>query len=320
MLEMLWESDDPAATLAATFGLPDGTAAVGWLTATLTEHWGISPDSCERIVMSDTNALAWVSAPGGRLIAKWSVEPVRFPRLAQVARLTGWLADRGLPVSSPVPACDGRLQVETGGVSMGVQRVIAGDLLATDDPTQVRTAGATLARLHEGLAAYAGPSDALGAAPLALRDRITAWLESYPAHLPTAGRDVLRTLLSTAPVDSLPMQLVHGDFRAANLLLDGGEVAAVLDFEEARLDHPIVELARSAVLLGTRFRGWAPVSAQVRAEFLAGYRTERNLTRSEIAWWDLLVLWKSLLMVGPGEDPTGWGTAAMSLATDLAHP
>jgi hypothetical protein len=35
--------------------------------------------------MSGGNALAWVGAPSGRLLAKWSVVPERFPRLAETA-------------------------------------------------------------------------------------------------------------------------------------------------------------------------------------------------------------------------------------------
>jgi homoserine kinase type II len=32
--------------------------------------------------MSAGNALAWAGTPSGRLLAKWSVLPERFPRLA----------------------------------------------------------------------------------------------------------------------------------------------------------------------------------------------------------------------------------------------
>lgn len=53
-------------------------------------------------------------------------------------------------------------------------------------------------------------------------------------------------------------------FRSSNVLCAGPKIAAVIDFEEARLDHCIDEVARSAVMLGTRFRNWGPVSADVR--------------------------------------------------------
>jgi homoserine kinase type II len=87
----------------------------------------------------------------------------------------------------------------------------------------------------------------------------------------------------------------------------------VIDFEEARLDHRVVELARSAVLLGTQFHHWGPVSGQVRTAFLDGYRSESQLSEAEAQWWTILVLWISLLMVPQGDDPTGWGTSAVSL-------
>lgn len=319
VVEMLWESHDPEAALRERFGLDGGPAAARWVAATLGEHWGLTIDACDRIVISDRNALAWVRGPSGRLLAKWSVAPRRFPRLAEVARLTHWLGGRGLPVSAPVPTRDGALQVETHGVSMGLQRQIDGDLLDASDPRQVRAAGAVLARLHEALAAYA--TDRIGTAgakPPPLTGRITDWLDADAAHLPEAARTALRRLVADAPDDALPIQLVHGDVRSANVLCVGADVAAVLDLEEVRLDHRVVELARSAVLLGTRFRDWGPVSASVRAELRAGYESARRLTPLEAAWWDTVVLWQSLAMVPPGEDPHGWGAAALDQLRAMA--
>jgi homoserine kinase type II len=127
----------------------------------------------------------------------------------------------------------------------------------------------------------------------------------------------LRQLVAGAPADLPPTQLVHGDFRSSNILCSGAEIAAVIDFEEARLDHCIDELARSAVMIGTRFRNWGPVSAEVRATFLSGYESVRRLTPVETQWWDTLVLWYSLRLVPPGDDPTGWGSAAMSHVEQL---
>jgi homoserine kinase type II len=314
VLEMLWEAKDPHHALDGRFGFSDGESAGRWVAAMLGEHWGVRTDSCERIVMSDGNALAWVGAPPGRLLAKWSVAPERFPRLAETARLTSWLDRRGLPVSAPVPARDGRLQVEVDGVSMGLQRVIEGDLLDTADPGQVRAAGAVLARLQDALAAYpdADRLPALAVASKPLTERVTGWLDARAEHLPAAARDALRGLVAGAPPDRLSRQLVHFDFRSANILCAGAEVTAVIDFEEARHDHPLVELARSAVLLGTRYHNWGPVSAEVRTEFLAGYQATRPLTPAEAGWLDILLLWQALAMVPPGDDPTGWGPSALS--------
>lgn len=313
VVEMLWEPDDPHHTLAGRFGFSDGPAAGRWVAGTLHEHWGIHVDSCERIVMSAGNALAWTGTPSGRLLAKWSVVPERFPRLSETARLTSWLHGRGLPVSAPIPARDGRLQVEVGRVSIGVQHEIDGDLLDPTDPGQVRAAGAALARLQDALAAYPDadriPAPA-GHQPLP--GRITDWLDSRAGHLPTAARDTLRRLVDGAPPDRLPRQLVHFDIRSANILCARGKIAAILDFEEARHDHPLLELARAAILLGTRYHDWGPVPPEVCAEFLAGYQSERPLTRGEADWLNILLLWQSLKMVPPGNDPTGWGPSALT--------
>lgn len=318
-LAMLWEADDPHEMLAERFGFEDAASAGRWVAATVHKLWGVHVDSCERIVISDRNALAWLTTRSGQLLAKWSVSPARFPRLRQIAQLTHWLEDRGLPVSAPVPSLDGRLQVELEDVSICLQRVIRGDLLDVENRDQVRAAGATLARLHDALEAYPGTDQIVPpeARPEPLVARVTDWLSSAGGHVPELGRNTLRRLVADSPSDSLPTQIVHGDFRSSNVLCAGPTIAAVIDFEEARLDHCIDEVARSAVMLGTRFRGWGPVSAEVRARFLSSYQSVRRLTPVEESWWNVLVLWYSLALVPPGDDPRGWGSSALDHLAEL---
>jgi homoserine kinase type II len=148
-----------------------------------------------------------------------------------------------------------------------------------------------------------------------LTARVTDWLDSRADHLPVEARDALRERVDGAPPDQLARQLVHFDFRSANILCADGKVAAVIDFEEAQHDHPLVELARAAVLLGTRYHDWGPLPVEVRAEFLAGYQSVRPLTSPEAGWLDILLLWQALVMVPRGEDPTGWGPSALNQLT-----
>lgn len=319
MLEMLWEASDPSDALETRFGFRDGAEAYRWVVTMLDKHWGVRVDSCDRIVISDSNALAWVGTSSGRMLMKWSVVPARFPRLAALARLTAWLEGEGLPVSAPVATLDGRVQVEADGASLGLQREIDGDILDTNQSRQVRAAGAVLAQLHDALAMYPAADQVPGlAAPSTnLADQINGWLDSCPKHAPAAACDTLRRLVADAHPNSLPTQLVHGDYRSANVLCAVPGIAAVIDFEEARFDHRIVELARSAVMLGTRFRDWGPVSPEVRATFLDGYQSKRRLTSAEASWWDALVLWCSLLLIPSGQDPTAWGQAALSQLREL---
>lgn len=314
-VEMLWEATDPSAALRDRFGFSDAAEAAAWVGSTLKEVWGLRVDSCDRIVMSDGNAMAWVSTSRAPMLAKWSVAPDRFSRLDTLAGLTAWLDDRGLPVSAPVAALDGRFQVEASGASMCLQKQIQGELLDVSGLDRVRYAGAVLARLHAELSTYPHTDDlpGLSAPTHSLSAQIAGWLAGAPEHVPPGALRALRLMHANAPSDALPTQLVHGDYRSANILCRGNEIAAVIDFEEARLDHRVVELARSAVLLGTQFHHWGPVSAPVRTALLDGYGSESQLSEGEAQWWTILVLWISLLMVPQGDDPTGWGASAMSL-------
>jgi homoserine kinase type II len=195
MLSMLWGSDDPADVLSERFGFADAGSAADWLQDTLWDTWVIAVDDCDRLVMSASSVLAWITSGGRHLIVKWSVSPPLFQRLADTATLTMWLNARGIPVAAPIRAKDGRLRVEIDNVSLGVSPVIGGDLLDVGDPWHVTEAGHMLARLHEALAAYPRPVD---------------------GGKPTRGE-----------------QLVQNDFRSANILHDGTSITAVLDFEEA---------------------------------------------------------------------------------------
>ncbi len=138
---MLWESADPGAALTERFGFASTTEATDWVTGVLAEHWGLKVAACERLVISDSNCLAWIAVDGCRLIAKWSMRPRVFARLAAIARLTVWLGERGIPVSMPKAAQDRRVQVEVDGFSLGHQRVVDGELLDITEPVQVEASG-----------------------------------------------------------------------------------------------------------------------------------------------------------------------------------
>jgi homoserine kinase type II len=242
-LSMLWESVDPEEALSQRFGFADAVSAVGWLGDTLWGTWAITVDDCDRLVISGGNLLAWITADDRRLIAKWSVDSKLFHHLADTTALTMWLHHGGIPVAAPVPARDGRLRAELGNVSVGVFPVIDGDLLDVGDPAQVTEAGRMLAMLHDAMAAY--PRQ-IGSGPSARHE-----------------------------------QLVHNDFRSANLLHDGTSITAVLDFESVTYRSRVSDLAQATALLGTRYHNWGPTSQLVREAFVGAYCDQAPLTNAE---------------------------------------
>lgn len=258
---MLWESVNPHERLAERFGFPEAASATEWVVDALQRQWQIDVTRCDRLVISAWNVMAWVTAGERHLIAKWSCSPKRFTRLEHAARVARWLEAQGVPVAAPMPATDGRLLVEFDNAGngrlrsrlplpgrrslLGVFPVLEGDLLDVDEPAQVDAAGRMLAIVHEHLA-------------------------SYPERV---GRRRPRA----------QQQLVHNDFRSANILHDGTRITAVLDLEEITYATRVADIAKSAVLLGTRYRDWGPTSKDIRTTYVAGYNDQARdpLSRSE---------------------------------------
>lgn len=254
-LSMLWESEDPAEQLTRRFGFRDVSAAAEWVGEVLERHWDLEVTGCDRLVISAWNAMAWITVGDRRLIAKWSAMPNLFGRLHDIARVVNWLDARDIPVAAQIPAADGRLLVGVGNGAkgrlrsrlptpgsrflVGVLPVVDGDLLDVEDSAQVEDAGVMLARVHEALASY---PDLVG------------------GHRPHTQE-----------------QLVHNDFRSANILYDQTRITAVLDHEELTYDRRVADLAKAAVMLGTRYRNWAPSEAGVREAFIAAYSRQAQV-------------------------------------------
>ena len=315
---MLWEAESPHDVLRDRFGFDGANAASEWITETVRSIWGIDTTICTRIVMSDKNALAWLTSSSGPLVAKWSIARETFHRLDALSHVLTALARDDIPVSAPIAALDGRLQVEVDGLSLALQREMPGEILDVDDSAQVHAAGAVLGRLHHALAEASDMGEALSpreAVPN-LSDRVASWLDGNRAHLPPEAIEMLRDALPDRD-DGRPVQLLHGDFRSTNILWSEGRVTAVLDFDEARVDDRLDEVARSAVLLGTKFTEWEPVTPDVRGEFLQGYVSTNPLTDSESRWWRVLVLWYTLAMVPASDASSSWSHAA---AEELSAP
>lgn len=70
------------------------------------------------------------------------------------------------------------------------------------------------------------------------------------------------------------------------MLVDTGQVAALLDYDSMMLGHRVHDLAAGAVKLATRFRSWDPPPPGARKHLLAGYRSVALLTAAEEQWFE----------------------------------
>jgi aminoglycoside phosphotransferase (APT) family kinase protein len=110
-----------------------------------------------------------------------------------------------------------------------------------------------------------------------------------------------------------PAVVCHGDFHIMNVLYDGPRIAAVLDWELARIADPAYDLARSVMLL--RFAP-LPVSALARPivqrvrrgqarRFLAAYRARRALPDPSFTWHEALNACRTITIAWAGARPGG---------------
>lgn len=299
VVTMLWEVGDPHAALGSRFGFTEPLDAAVWLQTLMANYYGLTVTRCERITLSATNALAWVETPSGKYVVKWCCNSQRFPHLAALADLTVWLADRGRPVSTPLAALDGQRQIVVDGVSVGVQQHIQAELLDVNSADAVYAAGVEYGHLHVILAAHPHVEIAGDTPSRPLIERIDSLTHALAGRVPEQvlallGHDAAAAHLSTTDSSAAgstlaDAQLVHGDFRSANILCDGAEVVAVLDFEETHRAYRVCDAAKSAVLLGTRYHDWAPSPTCVHRTFRAGIESVAPFSEHEAAWWDVLI-------------------------------
>jgi len=305
---MLWEACDANVALAQRFQFATAADAERWLVDTLGRVYGVGVASVDRLVISSANLIAWLTTDTGPLLAKCCALVNYHNRLLNLAALLRWLDQHGVPVSAPLLTHTGEGQVHCDHLSLGVQRMIEGELLDPTQPAQAQAAGSTLAHLHKELALYPRTSDFAPSTPLPpLSTTVHEWLVQQRAQ--QTEPDLLASLtaierhLAKLGPGQLATQLIHNDYRAANLLWRNGQIAAVLDFEELRWGYRVRDLAWGAIHLGTRFHDWGPVAPEVHKTFLERYTAIQPLTATEQAWLPLLLTMHSINLVGSANGP-----------------
>jgi len=174
-------------------------------------------------------------------------------------------AAAGVPCQPPMPALDGARAAVIDGATVTLRPFVEGGLLNRDDARQVAAAGATLGLLHTALrgatndratpspwAAQFWPGDR---DPPALCDpALDAWHESFVSGVARFAEGA-----------------VHGDYWADNLLWHADQIAAVIDWSEARVDALARELAWATWEFG-HDQTSPRLDADRARTFLDGYR------------------------------------------------
>ncbi|MBA3469396.1 MAG: phosphotransferase [Herpetosiphonaceae bacterium] len=322
--EFLWEQGDPAAALRLRFGWATLPAAVAALTAIVYTNYGLRIQHIDRLAISAANAVVWLQTASDRYILKLCALSRFHHALAVRTALVHWLAEAAQPVPAIQPSQQGEYQLLNAPYSVALHHWVDGSPLNASDPTQAHAAGAALARLHLTLARYPALADF---APLTAPARVAslgaelaAWLPTLSAkHTQLSGAldEIARRWVALDHAD-LPQGLAHNDYRAANLLFQGSDLRAILDFEELGWSYWVDDVAWGAVFLGTRYRDWGPLAPAVRAAFLTGYTAIRPLTAAEQTILPALLALGSIALARASQTPE-LQSASIAAAYDVAQ-
>jgi homoserine kinase type II len=180
------------------------------------------------------------------------------------------LSARGVPTPPPIEDAEGRALFLVRTKAAAVFPWIEGHMICQAGVTEAhaRAVGAALAKMH-----LAARDIDVGKGRFRIED-IRARLGAIEDPSYRHARVVLETALSDhRRAAGLPRGLTHGDLFRDNVLWNGGNIAALLDFESASNDVLVYDLAVTilAWCYGSRFE------PDLVAAMIAGYESVRVL-------------------------------------------
>lgn len=213
-----------------------------------------------------------------RLFLRVYEEQGREGALAELGLVSG-LERAGVPTPAPLRRENGQLLAEHAGKPVAIFPWIDGEWLCQSrvTPTHCQKLGAALAKVH----ASGVDTNAEGRfTPTALEARLERVEREAPEYLADVTRIRERLSHHLAHRDpTLPSGLVHGDLFRDNVLWQGEELVALLDFESASRGAYVYDLmvCAHAWCFGDRFQ------PELIASLFEGYRGVRELSALEIA-------------------------------------
>ena len=232
---------------------------------------------------------------GTYVLRRYTEQPTE--KIAHELRLIDWLDAQGLPVVPPLRDPGGRARCTPDrehSATWVVFPFVDGEE-PEPLPTTAREMGKLAARLHQLPERPSKDEDRENL----LSVRITLTIaDSLRGTDTNSARHFLQMMDLLAPEvldSSLPRGLVHGDLFPDNTIFREGNLVAVLDWEEACVDHFLFDLAMTMHGFCYLAEEWSPELAR---SFLSGYESGRSLAPDERESLPLFLRWTPLAMAG----------------------
>ncbi len=220
------------------------------------------------------------------LLKVFDSDLVASDQIAFGAQLGNRLRDSGIPVAELIPATDGMAVVAEGENLFQLWAFVQGEAFVPGETTQIEQAGAVLGRIHTVGSAMSIP---MGQTRGSVYESVLREVEQAWGALDESGdvvpelkrfRRVLRGSAGGREWAELPRTVIHGDYRAQNLLFRGGKVAAVLDLDTACHATRLWDVAYALTFFQAVVTD-SPLTKEEMAAFLRAYDDEAALTRME---------------------------------------
>jgi len=106
------------------------------------------------------------------------------------------------------------------------------------------------------------------------------------SEIPDTDEPAKKVRAALGPVwplpDRNPMTLLHGDYWTGNVLWQDGEIAAVIDWEDASLGDPVADVAIA------RLEQAFNAGFEAMEAFTIEYRSRSDIDWADLAFWDLV--------------------------------
>lgn len=209
----------------------------------LARHWDLDGLRDARRVPGGKNEHVRLSTDHGVYYLRRSYRSKPLPVLLRQLELLTWLRAQGLPVPEPLPTRDGPPVAVVAGRLYTLTPALPGKPFDPARPAHLREAGRTLARYHELVATLPLPVGETDRPELlvALRERVAGVAPGVAPDLVGRARAVLAELEQVWP--RLPRCIIHGGARRGSMLFDGDRICGLLDFDSARPEVRVLDLA-----------------------------------------------------------------------------
>jgi Ser/Thr protein kinase RdoA (MazF antagonist) len=257
-------------------------------------EYGLSPNRLSRLPIGQGTVNYRVSCSDRDVFVKCYPLDADLPAEREAIGLSELAGRTGVPVAAVVPTGAGEPIGTRGRLAISVWEWVQGRTMTNGLTTaQHHAAGAALGRIHTAFAALPASS---GAAPQvaswrtvdvtglsATIDRLLAIIAERTAHgamdeFDTTAQQTLaerRTMLEHIPVlmaelPELTAQVLHGDYSPVNILFDGDDLTAVIDFRPPDPFLIAYDLGRMAFYPNnvTRDTNWPKAAATLICGYL----------------------------------------------------